>query len=215
MTTRKASEGRANQRLRTRKDLLDAAARLVQHGGKPTLDEVAAEALVSRATAYRYFPSTEALMLEAAVHIGVPAPADLFGDFPSVDPTQRLLRVDAALHETIVANEAPLRLMLAHSLEQSVAHRDSQLPARQNRRSGLIAAALEPAAGEFTPETLAMLGHAVAMLVGVEAVVVAKDVLQLDDAAASRIRRWAIEALVAAARDRSVATQEGGVEAAA
>ena len=52
--------GRPNQKTRTRKDLLQAAARLMKQGGPPTLEEVAEEALVSRATAYRYFPSVEA-----------------------------------------------------------------------------------------------------------------------------------------------------------
>lgn len=195
-----AAAGRPNQRLRTRKDLLDAAARLNQRGEKPTLEEVAAEALVSRATAYRYFPSTEALMLEAAVHIAVPQPGELFADFASRDPTARLLRVDDVLHETVLANEAPLRLMLAHILEQSVVRGGSELPERQNRRSDLIAAAVEPAAGEFTPEALELLSQAVALLVGTEGMLVAKDVLRLDAAAARRVKRWAIAALVEAAR---------------
>ena len=51
--------GRPNQRSRTRKDLLDAASRLLKQGRRPTLEEVAEEARVSRATAYRYFPSVE------------------------------------------------------------------------------------------------------------------------------------------------------------
>ena len=42
---------RQNQRYRTRKDLLDAAARLLKAGRSPSLEEVAAEAKVSRATA--------------------------------------------------------------------------------------------------------------------------------------------------------------------
>jgi AcrR family transcriptional regulator len=195
-----AAAGRPNQKLRTRKDLLDAAARLNQRGEKPTLEEIAAEALVSRATAYRYFPSTEALMLEAAVHIAVPQPGELFADFPSRDPTARLLRVDEALHATVIANEAPLRLMLAHILERSAVRGASELPERQNRRSDLIAAAVEPAAGEFAPDALEMLSQAVAMLVGTEGLVVAKDVLRLDDASARRVKRWAITALVEAAR---------------
>ena len=54
-----------HRRRRTRKDLLEAAARLMEQGKKPTLEEIAEEALVSRATAYRYFPSVEALLNEA------------------------------------------------------------------------------------------------------------------------------------------------------
>ncbi len=43
--------GRDNQRRRTRKDLLAAAARLLKQGKAPDMDDVAREAMVSRATA--------------------------------------------------------------------------------------------------------------------------------------------------------------------
>lgn len=39
---------RVNQRKRTRKDLLQAAARLARQGRSPSLEEIAAEALVPR-----------------------------------------------------------------------------------------------------------------------------------------------------------------------
>ena len=64
--------GRPNQKSRTRKDLLRAAARLMQAGSSPTLEEVAEEAMVSRATAYRYFPGVEALLTEAALDVAMP-----------------------------------------------------------------------------------------------------------------------------------------------
>lgn len=191
--------GRANQRLRTRKDLLDAAARLMQRGGRPTLEEVAQEAMVSRATAYRYFPSPEALMLEAAVHIAVPEPAALFADFANEDPAARLQRVDAALHDMVQANETAMRLMLASMLEQSAGRAPSDPPARQNRRAGLIAAALAPAEGRLGPEQRALLSQAAALLVGAEALFVAKDVLQLDDAETRKIKQWALAVLTRAA----------------
>ena len=50
----------SNQELRTRKDLLLAARRLLKQGLRPTMDEVAKEALISRATAYRYFKNVDA-----------------------------------------------------------------------------------------------------------------------------------------------------------
>ena len=200
MSARAAGSGRENQKLRTRKALLDAAAQLMRRGEKPTLEDVAEAALVSRATAYRYFPNPEALMLEAAVHVGVPSPRELFDGFADLDPAARLMRVDDALHETVVANERALRLMLASVLQQGAAAVAAELPARQNRRSDMIAAALEPCADALVPEALEDLSSAVAMLVGTEGFLVAKDVLRLDDAAARRVKRWAIAALVEAAR---------------
>jgi AcrR family transcriptional regulator len=203
-----APAGRANQRLRTRKDLLDAAGRLMQRGEKPTLEEVAQEAMVSRATAYRYFPSPEALLLEAAVHIAVPEPAALFEGFASDDPAARLQRVDAALHDMVRANETSMRLMLAGMLEQSAGRGAADPPARQNRRASLIAAALAPAAGRLAPEPLTLLSQAAALLVGAEAQFVASDVLQLDDADTRKLKQWALAALTRAALAQSQA-QDG------
>lgn len=191
--------GRPNQKQRTRKDLLDAAARLVREGRRPSLEEVAEAALVSRATAYRYFPNVEALLLEASLHVAAPDVAILEAVSPG-DPLARLRRVDEAFEAMILANEAPLRLMLARILESSVSGEPSDLPPRQNRRAPLIEAALEPARDGFDPAALEKLVAALAILIGTESFVVTRDVLRLSDAEARDVRRWAIAALVEAAR---------------
>jgi AcrR family transcriptional regulator len=192
--------GRPNQRTRTRKDLLQAAARLMKQGRTPSLEDVAAEALVSRATAYRYFPSVEALLVEASFDLSVPEADSLFDGDTSTDPVARLQRVDTALHDMILANEAPLRMMLVHTLQRGLRGEDDDaLPRRQNRRAPLIEAALKPAAKQFKPAALDTLRKALALVIGTEAMVVFKDVLQLDDAEARKVKRWAIRALVQAA----------------
>src|SRR6187549_3792259 len=93
-TTAQPAAGRPNQRHRTRKDLLAAAARLLKRGRPPDMDEVAQEAMVSRATAYRYFPSIEALLVEAPVDGAVPDPDAIFAADPSTDPADRLDRAE-------------------------------------------------------------------------------------------------------------------------
>lgn len=193
--------GRPNQKMRTRKDLLQAAARLLKEGRKPNLDEIAGEALVSRATAYRYFPSVEALLLEASFDVATPDAGALFRGGSPDDPVARLERVDAALHDMISANEAPLRMMLAQSLERRARGAEAgDIPARQNRRTPLIEAALAPARRQLKPAAVQPLTRALALIIGTEAMVVCKDVLQLDEAEARKVRRWAIRALVEAAR---------------
>ena len=192
---------RPNQRRRTRKDLLQAAARLMKQGGTPSLEAIAEEAMVSRATAYRYFPSADALLVEASLDIAFPDIGAVLGDDAPSDPVARLELVESTIDEMISANEPGLRRMLIHSLERKLrGEGDGDVPARQNRRTPLIDAALEPARREFKPAALANLRRALALVIGTEAMVVFKDVLQVDAAEARRVKRWAIRALVAAAR---------------
>jgi AcrR family transcriptional regulator len=197
-----AEAGRPNQKSRTRKDLLDAASRLMKEGRRPTLEEVAEEALVSRATAYRYFPNVDALLVEAPLDRATPDPDELFRDASSDDAVERIELVNAALDDMIAANEPALRVMLAHSLQHGAnGEGHNGFPARQNRRAALIESALAPARDQFG------LANALALIIGTESMVVLKDVLQLDPAEAGEVKRWAIRALVDAARrsDRSSA----------
>lgn len=192
--------GRSNQRRRTRKALLESATRLVKQGRRPSLEEIAEEAMVSRATAYRYFPKLDALLLEAALDVAVPDPEAMLAGAPADDAVARVQRVDEGLHAMILANEAQLRAMLAHSLQRTPAPEEESLPARQNRRSHLIDAALAPVRKQFRPSALKTLSQALALVIGTEAMVVCKDVLQLDDAETRKLKRWAVRALVEAAR---------------
>lgn len=196
-----AAGERPNQRKRTRKDLLQAAARLMQQGRTPSLEEIAAEALVSRATAYRYFTSAEAVMTEATLDMAVPEVDVVLRGAPPDDPAARVERVDAMFHDMTLANETALRMMLVHTLERRArGDGDGTLPARQNRRSPLIEAALEPVRRRFPPAQFKLLCRALAIVIGTESMIVTKDVLQLDDEEARRVRRWAIRALIDAAQ---------------
>jgi AcrR family transcriptional regulator len=192
-----AVSGRANQKRRTRKAMLDAARRLMSAGRRPSFDEVAEEALVSRATAYRYFSGIEPLLVEAALDLAMPD-ASLFDGDSSPDPVERLLRADRAVDEMIRANETAIRTMLVHALQQQMAGaRD--LPARQNRRTPLIEAALAPASAHLAPAARDRLVQALALFVGTESLLVFDDVLQLDPADARSVKDWAIRTLVEAA----------------
>ncbi|TAH38079.1 MAG: TetR/AcrR family transcriptional regulator [Planctomycetota bacterium] len=193
---------RANQRHRTRKDLLSAAARLMKAGRCPTVAEVAEEARISRATAYRYFPSREVLMAEAPLDGAVPTPEELFAQDPSTDPEERIERAEKALHAMVQANEPQLRMMLARSLELPARQRDG-IPVRQNRRGALIEAALQPARHRFDDSTYELLRAALAHFFGTESMVVATDVLQLSPRDARAVKSWAIRALVRAGLERS------------
>ncbi|MEW6271262.1 MAG: helix-turn-helix domain-containing protein [Thermodesulfobacteriota bacterium] len=202
---------RDNQRYRTRKDLLAAAARLLRAGRSPSVAEVADEARISRATAYRYFPSRDALLAEAPLDGEQPTPESLFASEGSSDPVARLDKAEAAMHRVTFANATQHRLMLARLLEHD--GRDDGVegpPLRQNRRTALIEAALAPARRRFRPAAYGKLCSALALVFGTESMIVFRDVLRLDPDAARSVKRWMIEALVAAA----LAEPSGSVPAA-
>jgi AcrR family transcriptional regulator len=72
MTEAWQQAGRVNQKRRTRAAIVAAAVELVEQGQSPTVAEVADAALVSRATAYRYFPTQEYLLFENSPRIRSP-----------------------------------------------------------------------------------------------------------------------------------------------
>lgn len=190
---------RDNQRLRTRKDLLRAAAELMRAGRNPTMEEVAEKALVSRATAYRYFPNFEALLIEAPLDGEVPSVEAVFGECPTSDPEDRIDRAEAAMHAMTYRNERQLRLLLAHSL---LATKDSKsggrTPLRQNRRTELIEAALAPVRERFDAAGYARLCAALALILGLESMIVLRDVVPQNERKAREIKSWAVRALVRA-----------------
>jgi AcrR family transcriptional regulator len=194
----------SNQNLRTRKDLLLAAGRLIKEGRKPTMDEVAEAALVSRATAYRYFPSLESLLVEAPLDGAVPEPQAVFASDTSSDPEERVDRAEAAMHQMTYQNGAQLRMMLANSLVHRAQGGDA-VPQRQNRRTPLIDAALAPARQRFSRDAYEKLRASLALVFGTESMVIFSDVVPMSERQARKVKSWAIRALVRAALEDSKA----------
>jgi hypothetical protein len=161
--------------------------------------------MVSRATVYRYFPRIEALLVEAPLEGATPDPALIFAGDASTDPAERVDKAEAALHKMLYSNEAPLRVMLAASLDRGAKGRAAGdgLPVRQNRRSGLIEAALTPARARFTTDVYGKLVATLALIFGPESMIVFRDVLALDEKAARKVKSWAVRALVRAALEES------------
>jgi AcrR family transcriptional regulator len=195
--------GRVNQRMRTRQAILEAANRLVEEGRAPTVSEAADAAAVSRATAYRYFPSQEELLAECALQQGVPSPDELFGrpDAPG-DPEERVVFVHDFLDQHIRQREALFRQFLRRQLLRGLEDGPTDPEDRALRpgfRVGLLEAALRPVADDLGPRRLERLVHALSVLIGTEAVIVSKDVLHLDEDTAPANTEWACRHLVRAA----------------
>jgi len=201
MSTKHDSRERLSQKRRTRTALLHAARDLIAAGKTPSVVEVAEAAQVSTATAYRYFPTQQALLVEVPLDEAAPTVASLFGDGAPADPEDRAALVQNALYDLARQHEAEFRLFLQSSVTRPL--RDSRAardPFRGARRDALLSEALAPLAGELPPEDLERLKVALAMLVGVESMVVLRDVMQLDHDDARAAGEWAVRQLIRAVR---------------
>jgi AcrR family transcriptional regulator len=69
MNKKNLTRGRAEQKQKTRDEILETAQEFLKSGAEFTLDEVAEEAKMSRATVYRYFSNVDLLCAEAVLNI--------------------------------------------------------------------------------------------------------------------------------------------------
>jgi AcrR family transcriptional regulator len=195
---------RANQRARTRAAIMEATRQLIREGKVPTIAEAAAEARVSRATAYRYFPTQGALVREAvdAVLIQPVEWDERLGDVEG-GLEERLASLAGQMFELIADNEPLLRGALLLSLEQwaklQAGEELGEEPIQRGGRRGGIKSALEPFEDKLDDETLRRLAIALAVIVGVEAHVVMRDIWHLDDEEAKSVTAWMTRAVAQAA----------------
>jgi AcrR family transcriptional regulator len=175
---------RVNQKARTRTAIVRAVHDLAGSGAEITMPAVAKAALVSEATAYRYFPDLVTLLLEADQGTWAD-PADTLAPLAdSSDPVERIGYAAEALMAGVLANESAVRAMIAGSISRpGVAAR------RPGHRFGLIDAALAPAAGRIDPAALAQLRRDLAVVISADALFTLTDLcgLAAADAIASAV----------------------------
>lgn len=198
---------RLNQRRRTRAALVEAATLAVRRSEVPTIEDVAEAAGVSRATAYRYFTSQQALLLEASLDAIASIPDPRIVDEGPVES-----RVDAAIRFLVrmaYDHEPVLRTFLMLSMEQWLKTRQKSnvnYPLRTGRRIPWLDRALAPLQA-LSPRQRRRLRTALSMLCGVEAMVVAKDVCRCTAREAEDSSRWAAQAILRAAVADSAASR--------
>ncbi|MBJ6125560.1 TetR/AcrR family transcriptional regulator [Microvirga splendida] len=187
--------GRSSQKARTRQALLAAARQVMERGEPATVLAAAQEAGISKATAYRYFSTSETLVLEAALDAKVATPEEIVGD--AQDVRERVLRVQRYLFTLTRASETKFRLFLARALDASVADpRDASREIRGGRRLPMYEHALAPVRSRLSRKQFQFLVLSLSAASGMESYLALKDVCRVDDAMADRIAASNIEAIL-------------------
>lgn len=185
---------------RTRKLMLDTAIGLMQGGRTPSVSDVAETAGVSRATAYRYFPS-EAALVQAVVDAGLGPILEWRSD--SDDPETRVLELLSLTMPRIAQFEATFRAALKLSLEQWAQRHAGTLgeepPFRRGHRVELLQAAIAPLRDRLPEPSFQRLAKALSLVYGLEVLIVLKDLWGLEFEETAAVANWAATALVRAA----------------
>lgn len=167
---------RTKQKERTRIALVEAARSLLAEGHAPTVAASAQRALISEATAYRYYTSARALLQDALV-INWPGLESVLGDLRALPSVEERARFAAeTMARTVLANESQVRAVIA--LSYSFDKSDGIQSAGELRpafRLALIGAVLEIAPKRLGKKQKFELQIALSIVISAEAVLSLKD----------------------------------------
>jgi AcrR family transcriptional regulator len=193
--------GRVNQKRRTRAAIVAAAQELLDEGETPTVAQAAERALVSRTTAYRYFPTQESLMTELSLTVDVPELEELVARPVDADTAEERVReVIDRMNRHVLDDEVLYRTALRLYLDMWLSLRDEENPTvRAGRRTRWLATSLEPLRDRVPDDVMRRLEASLCLVIGVEAVTVLRDVCRLSREETLEVTRWATDALLSAA----------------
>ncbi|WZB77176.1 TetR/AcrR family transcriptional regulator [Achromobacter insuavis] len=184
------------RRARMRKILLDAAQRLMAQGITPSVAELAEHAQVSRATAYRYFPSQSALI--AAVVDESLGPI-LAWDSTAPDAATRVDELLRFAYPRLETHEAALRAAIQVSLQQhaeaSAGRAGNEPRLVRGHRVDILKRAIAPLA-DAPPAQHERVAQALSLVYGTEVFLVLKDIWGLELPAVTDVARWTAQAII-------------------
>ncbi len=187
--------------------LLDTAMELIQQDGHiPSVAEVAVRCAISRATAYRYFPTRSAL-ITAVIDASLGPVRAIASDHAG--GRERVHELFEQTFPRFTEFEPQLRAAAQLSLEQGALERAGLLeeePYRRGHRIRILQHAIAPLTPQLPEAVRDRLHHALSIVYGIEPYIILKDIWGLPDREVERIALWRADALIdAALRDGAAA----------
>ena len=181
--------GRTNQKLVTRERILVSAQHFIKKGLEFTLEDVAKKTGISRATIYRYYSKVEILANEAGLDISTKSPETINGDLKGKNLEEKILGVQEYYNTLTLDHENAFRKYLSTVLTSS-----SSEVKRGARRIKTLQLALEST--EFTPKEKKDLANLSTILMGIEPLIVTKDVSGLNNGESMELLKWGMKLIL-------------------
>ncbi|WP_159566337.1 TetR/AcrR family transcriptional regulator [Budvicia diplopodorum] len=185
------------------KVLIQHALKMFEEGAFPSVTELALEAEVSRATAYRYFPTQSALISIVVDEILQP----IISWRPlQTDADERVEELLKFAYPQMFKHEGALRAALLLSLQQWAEKRSQETNAKpgavinekliRGHRKQILSLVTEPLKEQLPAEVHERVIHSLSLVYGSEMFMVFKDIWQLDNDQVQSISQWMAKAIL-------------------
>ncbi|TMU56067.1 TetR/AcrR family transcriptional regulator [Flagellimonas algicola] len=178
--------GRTNQKLETRDKILKSAQYFLKKGKGFNLEDVAKKSGVSRATIYRYYSNVEILTTEASLDINTLDSEVILERYQDKSLKDKVMGIQEYFNELSLDNEPLFRRYLSAVIVPTT-HKS----VRGARRIKALRLALEKE--DIAPKQKEDLANLLTLFMGIEPMIVAKDVANLDNRESIRLLKWGLE----------------------
>ena len=182
MSEKYLKTGRTKQKLGTRNLILKTAQKFLNEGSDFNLEDIAKEAGISRATVYRYFSNIDILAAEAGLDIKTKHPTEIYEDVLGKDLEKQILDIQQYYNTLAIDHEKLFRKYISTVLD---ANTSTPKGARRKKTLELV---LEDST--FSKEEKQKLSNLFTILMGIEPLIVCKDVCGLTNKETIDIMAW-------------------------
>ncbi len=181
--------GRINQKLETRDKILTNAQYFINKGLEFTLEDVAKKTGISRATIYRYYSRVEILSNEAGLDISTKSPEKIIENLKGKKIEEKIIGIQNYYNTLAINHENAFRKYLCTVLTSNAPEIK-----RGARRKKTLQLAFENSS--INAEDREKLVNFLTIIMGIEPLIVAKDVSGLNNNQSLEIMKWGMELIL-------------------
>ena len=183
MNDKYTDTGRTNQKFETRSKILASAKYFLNHELEFNLEDIAKRTKISRATVYRYFSSVDILAAEAALDVSTKSPEIIYEQLQGENIRDKALEIQDYYNKLTLQHENLFRKYISTVLDSQIS-----TPKRGARRKLTLQLALEDT--DFTNKEKEDLANLLTIFMGMEPLIVTKDVCGLNNTESIELMKW-------------------------